>query len=373
MTAHHFLGRVLIHEVDTASLLAFVARRDPEPLCRILRLREPIREVRVEVPFGKRNRLDLVVYGEGGHPTAVLEVKVAATEHGDQLTRYQEFADQHGAAMFLIDLELPGSKVPPGWTRFSLAEVFECWADSLDDTARVFSTAIAEVFRGWQEQGVGSLAGISAAMYPVVMRSIATGLASDGRRAFASATSAGQPALVAYAPHPSGIEGAHLCVNLRCQDKSQSDKSWVYRIGVHVDKGHDRADARRTAHRLAAELEPALNLADLTTALEAITNKPLGSTLSGANPMKQPRNREDRLRNWLTEVDAAGNGRVGRHPVFHHDDGRRLTAQFYLGPELVTGADLRELLDSTLRYLARACQGEQPDAGATQDVRPSHN
>ena len=172
MTAHHFLGRVLIHEVDTASLLAFVARRDPEPLCRILRLREPIREVRVEVPFGKRNRLDLVVYGEGGHPTAVLEVKVAATEHGDQLTRYQEFADQHGAAMFLIDLELPGSKVPPGWTRFSLAEVFECWADSLDDTARVFSTAIAEVFRGWQEQGVGSLAGISAAMYPVVMRSM---------------------------------------------------------------------------------------------------------------------------------------------------------------------------------------------------------
>lgn len=89
--------------------------------------------------------------------------------------------------------------------------------------------------------------------------------------------------------------------------------------------------------------------------------------------MKQPRNREDRLRNWLTEVDAAGNGRVGRHPVFHHDDGRRLTAQFYLGPELVTGADLRELIDSTLRYLARACQGEQPDAGATQDVRPSHN
>ncbi|GAB3117516.1 hypothetical protein GCM10027055_29270 [Janibacter alkaliphilus] len=156
--------------------------------------------------------------------------------------------------------------------------------------------------------------------------------------------------------HPSGIEGAHLCVNLRCQDKNDLGKPWVYRVGIHVDKATDGAAARRTAHRLATDLEPSLDLASLQSALAQITTKPLGAALSGAKPIKRPRDRERRLQSWLAEVDAAGSSRVSRHPVFHHDDGRRLTAQFYLAPDLVTGADLLELILATLGYLARSCR-----------------
>lgn len=355
MSPHHLLGRVLTREVDTASLLGFVASRDPEPLRRLLGLHEPIQDVRVEVPFGKRSRLDVVLYGTNA-PIAALEVKVSATEHGDQLVRYQEFASQHGAATFLIDLELAGTTAPPGWTRLSLVEAFGCWSDSVDATARVFSTAITDVFREWTRQATGPLSSMSAAMHPVVMRSTAAHLTSGHRRAFADATNAGQPALVAYAPHPSGFEGAHLCVNIRCQDKNDPAKPWVYRVGIHVDRGTDRAAARHTAHQLATELEPSLTLARLQSALAQTTTKPLGSALSGAKPTKRPRDRENRLRSWLAEVDAAGNGRVSRHPVFHHDDGRRLTAQFYLSPGLVTGADLRELILATLSYLTRSCR-----------------
>lgn len=104
------------------------------------------------------------------------------------------------------------------------------------------------------------------------------------------------------------------------------------------------------------ELEPSLDLVSLQSALAQFTTKPLGVALSGAKPIKRPRDRESRLRSWLAEVDTAGSGRVSRHPVFHHDDGGRLTAQFYLAPELVTGADLRELILATLGYLARSCR-----------------
>lgn len=72
-------------------------------------------------------------------------------------------------------------------------------------------------------------------------------------------------------------------------------------------------------------------------------------------PGVRPRDQESRLQSWLAEVDAAGSGRVSRHPVFHHDDERRPTAQFYLAPDLVTGANLRELIRATLGNLARSC------------------
>lgn len=198
----HLLGRALRSEVDVASLLGFLASRDPARLQHFLGLSEPILDVEVEVQAGK-SRLDVVLDGRGG-PIAVLELNVSATEHGDQLARYEAFASRHRAAKYLVDLELPGSAAPAGWTQVGLAELFDCWDSSADATTKAFGAAIANVFRQWQKQASGPLASIDPVMLPVVSRAECAALRNERFIAHAMGTSARQPSLVVFTPHPSG-------------------------------------------------------------------------------------------------------------------------------------------------------------------------
>lgn len=347
-----FLGRVLRSEVDVSSLLAYCASVDPVPLQRVLELSEPITGVRVEVQYGKRSRLDVVLDGEE-HPQAVLELKVSATEHGDQLARYDEFAVEHGARKFLVDLELPGTRVPDGWTRLNLADVFGCWEHSSNLTAQAFAGAIADVFRTWTAQVRGPFRDIEAAMLTVVLRSLANDLTSSGIHTISSTTSAGQPCLVAFVPHPSGTEHAYLSIDIRCQDKKNTMSPWLLRPGVHVDKGTDVAAARRLAHQLASELEPALALDLLSSELH--TYRPgLGAAIGGERILKSPRDRVAAIERWLSTVSDPDVQRTPKHPVYHHDWGRRLAAQFTLDVPTLVPDDLSDIVRATMEHLVRS-------------------
>ncbi|PZU02173.1 MAG: hypothetical protein DI630_09345 [Gordonia sp. (in: high G+C Gram-positive bacteria)] len=347
----HLLSRVLRSEVNVASLLGFLAARDPLSLQSFLVLPEPISGVRVEVPFGKRSRLDVVLDGDRG-PIAVLELKVSATEHGDQLSRYDRFASEYGAAKYLVDLELSGSGSAAGWTQIDLAGLFECWTNSADPTTTAFGTEISMVFRQWQSQALGPMGSMDPAMLPVVLRAEREALNRDRILSYATGTSAGQPSLVAFAPHPSGTDRAHLCVDIRCRNKNDLTAPWLLRLGVHVDESDDLPSDRRLAHELASQLEPALDLAKMQAWFSTTLPPTVTDSISGVEPLKKPRGRDAAIDDWLRSLDEAGSGPVARHPVFHHDWGRRLSAQFSLKVGRVTAADLGVLTRGALTYLA---------------------
>jgi hypothetical protein len=121
---------------------------------------------------------------------------------------------------------------------------------------------------------------------------------------------------------------------------------------VHVDESDDRPSDRRLAHELASQLEPALDLANLRAWFSNNFPNTVTDSVSGVAPLKKPRGRDTAINGWLRSLDEAGDGPVARHPVFHHDWGRRLSAQFSLEVGRVTAADLGVLTRGALTYLA---------------------
>lgn len=350
MEPSQFLGRVLRREADVSALLAYLAALDPEPLQEHLGLSKSITDVRVEVQHTRASRMDVVLDGDAG-PIAVLEIKVEAAEHGDQLQRYEQFAAEWGAEIVLADLELPSTVVPPGWRRAGLSEIFACWKASNDRTAQALGPAAAQVFEQWEQDAAGPLSRMSSAMYPVVLRQTRDALIRKGYVAYAGGTSGGQPSLTVFTEHPGGYERAYLCVDLRCQDKNNGARDWLFRVGVQVDAGEDLAADRRLAHQLAIALRPGLGHEPLSAALLAAGCSEVARAIRGNRPLKTPR-QPDAISRWLETVDRAGNSQVGKHPIFYADWGRRLAAQFLLNPKLVTATELPPLIAATLAYLS---------------------
>lgn len=363
---NHLLGRVLRSEVDVSSLLGYLISLDASPITVLLNLDRKISDVRVEVPYTRSSRMDVVLYDSVG-PIAVLELKVSADEHGGQLDRYQQFAHEHGARCYMVDLEGGDSASRERWEHIDLADAFACFACSSNATASEFGSAIAAVLQQWQVQMVGAFERMDSAVVPVVLRQVRKRLQDEGYETYAGTTAAGQPELTAFQPHPGGHDRAFLCVDLRCQDKSVSTTKWLFRVGVQVDRGEDLADDRKRAHDLATQLAPALTLADLRASLTRAVGPEVAAAVEGTNPLKSPKSAADSVQRWLEAVKAAGEDSGPRHhPIFHHDWGRRLAAQFTLEPSQVTPDSLVELVKATLGYLNNAvepgCTAYGPDA-----------
>lgn len=354
MDPNLMLGRVLRHETHVASLLAYLVALDAEPLQRRLGLPQPICGVRTEVQHTKKNRLDVVLDGADG-AMAVLELKVSAAEHNDQLTRYNDFAARHGAARFILDLELAPTDVPQGWHPHSLADVFGDWTTSAHPTAREFGGAIAAVLASWQQQALGALSGMEPAMLPVTLRAIKSSLDARGFEAYASSTAAGQPSLTVFAPHPSAEGSARLCVDVRCQNKKDPQQFWIFRAGVETRPTDDLVSARRAAHELAMHIAPALTVEHLRLSLTDALGPGAAAAVLDRRPLKT-RGSAAHLDGWLQSVVSAGQGSVPRHPVFHHDWGRRLAAQFHIDPSRVTARELEAMVVATLQVLESAAK-----------------
>lgn len=83
------LGRLLNNEEEVSDFIAFLGGLDPQPLKAALGIdaTDPVlrREEKLRSDLG---RSDLILR-DGTIPRALIEIKVAATEHGDQFSRYQ--------------------------------------------------------------------------------------------------------------------------------------------------------------------------------------------------------------------------------------------------------------------------------------------
>ncbi|WP_430595610.1 hypothetical protein, partial [Isoptericola sp. QY 916] len=215
------------------------------------------------------------------------------------------------------------------------------------------------LFRTWTKQTQGPFSAMDPAIVTVVARAVAATLTADGIETDAAKTSAGQPCLVAFKPHPSGHQDAFLCVDVRCQDKTESSRPWLLRMGVHVGAGDDITAARSTAHRLATQLEPALDLDAIRSQL-ATDHAKLARSIGGERPLKSPRDRDAEIARWLDIASDPDARRLPRHPVFHHDWGRRLAAQFTLDVAGLTADDVAEIIRASMAHLAAAASAEGP-------------
>src|SRR5690625_3837620 len=360
------LGRVLRHETNVSTLLAFCVVLAPEPLQQKLRLSSPIIDARVEVPHRKSNRIDIVLDGPAG-PQALLELKISATEHGDQLKRYEDFAKKYEAQRFLIDLEPRTARTHPGWKRLNVGEVFACWSHSAISVVRELATAAATIFHNWTAQASGPIGEMDPAMVPVVLRAAANNLTSSGIETLARKTSGGRPALIAMMPHPLDPENTSLCTVVR-QDKGGQTPVWRLRIGVQVVKRDDGSHARATAHRHMLQLERNLNLGPLQESFE-LNNSTLAAKISSNRPLKIPRDRDAQIARWLNETSAAESGRFSNQPVFYNDfGGRRLSAQFDLAVPDMTFDNLTEIIRTTMNHLERSIN---KDASVTNPRKSS--
>lgn len=348
-----FLGRILRREVDVSALLAYCAALDPAPLQRALDLSEPIADVQVEVPHKKSSRMDVVLYAsrvDGLRPQAVLELKVSASEHGDQLARYEAYSKADGAKKFLVDLELIGASCPEGWSRRNLADIFACWEYSEDLTVRAVAIAIANLFRNWTKQTVGLFGDMDPAMISVVTRSIASSLTADGIRTIVAKTSAGLPALVSRAPHPADPQNASLCVVVR-QERAVPMPVWSMRVGVEVNEGLTGRTPRAVAHELMSELAPMLSLTDMRKAISS-RDSVLSATITGKRSFKNPASRDSRIETWL---NPAARAEPGNHPLYYNDfGGRRLSAKCGLEISAISPDDLGTVIRAIMEHLARS-------------------
>lgn len=361
MTTHAsmFLQRLLRSEVNVGAFIGYLVERDATPLQNALGLDENVVSARVEVPHGK-GRMDVVLYGAAS-PIAILELKVSATEHGDQLDRYAEFAQTHNARKFLVDLETDGSTVPQGWTRIGLADLFGYWSSSTNSTVRGLAAEASTVFATWKSQLNGRFGQMDSAIVTVALRAASEELAArTPYDMYTRATSGGQPSITAYLPHPSGADDAYFCIDIRCKDKNNPHLPWIARLGVHVDRGEDLAAARRTAHRLAMPLVPALSVAEVQSACANSGIGTLATVLTSERPLREPRSQSTSIEKWLAAVDSAGDGKISAHPVFFHDWGRRLAAQYSLDLTDVTRNDLGQLIVILMDHLTESAFSATP-------------
>ena len=241
------LGRLLTKEERISDLAAFLAALDPQPLLRVLDLtaRDP-RVSREEVLGGGVGRADLVLR-DGTRPLAVLEIKSAAAQHGDQYERYDLWARAQVPKVrcYLISLDGKPRDAPDGWvTELTLPVLLRSWQGSQHPHAGWLASSAADVLEGWMAQLDGK---IGRATNPVVAdlvaRRVAVGLASvdrltdAGLEVEATRTSGGTAMIVAWLPFPSEPRdpGAWLCVDLRSMNRADPQVPWLLRLGVEVE------------------------------------------------------------------------------------------------------------------------------------------
>jgi hypothetical protein len=176
MTPPYGLARILSHEAGWSDLICYLAEQDPDPLRRLLTLGHGNLVVHREYPV-RGGLLDVLVmaHGTGGVPTpkAVLEIKLGASLHADQLERYGRWATNNG----LPSLHLVGPDhqrirgTPKNWsTAKSLPDIVGAWAEwSSHPVASSLAREARQLFVDIQKMAVGP-ASASFGVVPDLMR-----------------------------------------------------------------------------------------------------------------------------------------------------------------------------------------------------------
>lgn len=366
------LGRLLSREEQVSDLVAFLAALDPEPLRAALDLAPGELRVRREASLGSAGRADLLV--RAGGDTALLEVKEAAAEHGDQFASYDAWASrQTGRPVrcFVASLDDEVSGVPVGWGRLPLPRLVGGWRNSTDPNASWLADRAASVLEQWVTEVDSSPIGAASSrvVADLVTRKAARLLqkrivATDASLVVrAERDSGGNAALVAWLPHPSGRPDCWLCVGTRSTRRNPA-APWRLRLGVDVGlnrKTRALADARALSHQLAVDLLPALRLPSLRARLMAEGESGLADSLSAQRDGLRAEPDRNRAEAWLEAVKGAGDGKAPTHPFLFHDRGLRLAAVYTLDVASVTLPALVGLLATSLDHLSAASSADAPD------------
>jgi hypothetical protein len=360
------LGRLLTKEERISDLVAFLAALDPLPLLRALHLaaRDP-RISREELLGRGAGRADLVIR-DGNRPLALLEIKAAAAQHGDQFDRYDLWARAQAPQVgcHLVSLESKPRDAPEGWaTELTLQALLRSWQGSQHPHAGWLASSAAGVLEGWVAQLEGR---IGCATNPVVADLVARRVAADlasvdrltdaGLEAEATRTSGGTAMIIGWLPFPSEPHdpGAWLCVDLRSTSRADPQVPWLLRLGVEVEVKPPRAtgQARATAHDLAVPLRAALTFSALQESLQQTGQEEL------AAPLRPWRRTYDGLRGEPDDSAlAAWRGSAltaeknGPHPALFHDKGLRLASQIEVNVVELDRHQLLRLLIASLDHL----------------------
>jgi hypothetical protein len=342
VAARRALGRLLSREDRISDLVAFLAALDSQPLLTALDLLARDPQVGREDVLGQgAGRADLVVW-DGSQPLALLEIKAAAGQHGDQFDRYDLWARTQVPEVkcHLISLEGKLREAPAGWmTELTLPALFRSWQGSRHPHASWLASSVADVLEEWVAQLDGK---IGRATYPVVAdlvtRQVVADLASVDRLARAgleveaTRTSGGTAMIIAWLPFPSDPQdpNAWLCVDLRSMSRADPQVRWLLRLGVEVEDKAPRTtgQARAAAHDLAMPMRAALTFSALQESVQRAGHEDLAAALRprpGSYDGLRGEPDDSALAAWRASVLTAE--RSGPHPALFHDKGLRLASQ----------------------------------------------
>lgn len=368
------LGRLLSREEQISDVVAFLSALDPEPLLRALGIQAGNLRVRREQALGgSAGRADLVLLDDG-RPIALVEIKAAAAQHGDQFARYDRWARAQVPEVrcFLITVNGGLSGTPDGWvTDLSLPALLRHWQSSPHPHASWLASAAAGVLETWITEVNGK---VGQATNPIVSDLAARRIAADltaiawlgklGLDARALRTSGGTASVVAWLPYPGkpSDDNAWLCADFRSLSRNDLRRPWVLRLGVEVG-GSDQqaaAQARATAHDLATGIAGSLTCSALRQAVRQAGHEELASAL-------RPRHgSQDGLRGGTDEAGIAEwrsvtltTGESDRHPLLFHDNlyaGIRLASAIEVNVTELDRHHLTRLLVIALSHLNHACQ-----------------
>jgi hypothetical protein len=135
--------------------IAFLGGLDPQPLIAALGIdaTDPVlrREEKLRSDLG---RADLI-RRDGTIPRALIEIKVAATEHRDQFSRYQNWAAGQNppVAYFLVGLDGARKDVPETWvSKVTLPVLFRSWCNSTGCHVAWLASLTADLFEQWSNE-----------------------------------------------------------------------------------------------------------------------------------------------------------------------------------------------------------------------------
>jgi len=347
----HF-ERLLKHEDNVSNLLAFLAALDPEPLAQLLGIPAAGLQVRRETNLtGKNGRSDFIVWNEDA-ARAIVELKVAAVEHGDQLSRYEAWADEHSiqgelpVQCLVVDLLAFDYGTTERWQRKTLSEIACLWDASPNDQARLLASSMRRVFDNWEAQldyPIGAAS--STVVATMAVKRASTSLLNspwkeaqhpDLTRLTAFTDSGGNPATYHFIPFPNQSPNCWLSLDIRAGKSGKSSNSWAFRMGVDVDRGQRPLDeAKDEAWNLAQQLQPYLDFESFHAYLESTAHNELAKTLQGGGVG--------------TGFQKQGTGHLGSG--FYQDGGLRLASQFCLDAAKVSPNDLTLLMQCAFDYL----------------------
>jgi hypothetical protein len=372
ITARQALGRLLSKEDRISDLIAFLAALDPQPLLTALELMAQDPHVGREDVLGQgAGRADLVVR-DGNRSLALLEIKVAAGQHGDQYDRYDLWARTRVTEVkcHLVSLEGKLREAPAGWmTELTLPALFRSWQASHHLHASWLASSVADVLEEWLAQLNGK---IGRATYPVVADLVTRQVAADlvrvdrlahaGLEVEATRTSGGTAMIIAWLPFPSEPPdpNAWLCVDLRSMSRADPQVRWLLRLGVEVEDKAPRntRQAKATAHDLAVPIRVALTFSALQESLQRAGHEDLAAALCprpGSHDGLRGEPDDSTLAAWRTSALTAQ--KPGPHPALFHDKGLRLASQIDVNVVEIDRHQLLRLLIAALDHLNRhACR-----------------